>query len=270
MLALPPACRCRGGNVQVSNLQVLNAFLYMAEQGCKWRALPEQFGPWNTVYRRLNRWAKKGVLDEVFARLQREGILRIKLEVAGLDSTIVPVHPDGTGSAKKNGPQAVGRSRGGWTTKIHLVAADERTMVTGALSPGQAGDAPQGRQLLRDLGPLADHDLLPDELALVMDRAYEGDGDPPAGHGPGLRAGGAAPLRPPRTLGLRPGVVQAAQRGGAALPPAQGLAPGLHSLRQVGRDVLGLCPPGPDCRSLAIVSTRPKPNCHSSHRLGVS
>ena len=48
-------------------------------------------------------------------------------------------------------------------------------MVTGALSPGQAGDAPQGRQLLRELGPLADHARLPEELALVMDRAYEGD-----------------------------------------------------------------------------------------------
>ncbi len=79
------------------------------------------------------------------------------------------------GGPKKNGPQAIGRSRGGWTTKIHLVAADERTAVAGALSPGQAGDGPQGRQLLRRLGPLADHDRLPDDLALVMDRAYEGD-----------------------------------------------------------------------------------------------
>ena len=47
--------------------------------------------------------------------------------------------------------------------------------MIGALSPGQAGDAPRGRQLLRELGPLADHDRLPEELALVMDRAYEGD-----------------------------------------------------------------------------------------------
>ena len=98
---IAPCLPVQRGNVQVSNLQVLNAFLYMAEQGCKWRALPEQFGPWNTVYRRLNRWAQKGVLDAVFARLQREGILRIKLEVTGLDSTIVPVHPDGTGAQKK-------------------------------------------------------------------------------------------------------------------------------------------------------------------------
>ena len=89
------------GNVKLSNLQVLNAFLYMAENGCKWRGLPEDFGPWNTVYRRLNRWARQGVLERVFTRLQEEGILRINLEVAGLDSTIVPVHPDGTGAEKK-------------------------------------------------------------------------------------------------------------------------------------------------------------------------
>ena len=47
--------------------------------------------------------------------------------------------------------------------------------MIGALSPGQAGDAPQGRRLLEALGPLADHDRLPEGLVLVMDRAYEGD-----------------------------------------------------------------------------------------------
>src|SRR5271157_769865 len=49
---------------------------------------------------------------------------------------------------EKNGPQAIGRSRGGCTTKIHLVAANERTALMLKLSPGQAGDAPQGRELL--------------------------------------------------------------------------------------------------------------------------
>ncbi len=69
---------------------------------------------------------------------------------AKLDSTIVKVHPDGTG-ALKNGVQAIGKSRGGWTTKIHLVAADARTTVVFSLSPGQAGDAPEGRKLLKNL-----------------------------------------------------------------------------------------------------------------------
>ena len=172
---IAPLLPVQRGNVKVPNLDVLNAILYVAENGCKWRRLPEHFGPWHTIYMRMNRWSKKGVLDRVFARLQELGLVRLKLEVVGLDSTIVPVHPDGTGAQKKNGPQAIGRSRGGWTTKLHLVAADDRTAVIGALSPGQAGDAPQGRQLLQALGPLADHERLPADLVLVMDRAYEGD-----------------------------------------------------------------------------------------------
>ena len=45
----------------------------------------------------------------------------------------------------KNGPQAIGKSRGGWSTKVHMVAADDRTAVTFSLSPGQCGDAPEGR-----------------------------------------------------------------------------------------------------------------------------
>src|ERR1700691_830155 len=51
------------GNVSLTNLQVLNAILYVAEQGCKWRGLPKRFGRWHTIYMRMNRWAKNGVLD---------------------------------------------------------------------------------------------------------------------------------------------------------------------------------------------------------------
>ena len=89
------------GNVSVSNLDVLNAILYVAENGCKWRALPKRFGRWHTVYTRMNRWAKAGVLDRVFTALQEEEIIRIRVEALGLDSTIVQVHPDGTGAEKK-------------------------------------------------------------------------------------------------------------------------------------------------------------------------
>ena len=89
------------GNVRVTNLQFLNALLYVAEQGCKWRGLPKRFGPWHTVYTRMNRWSKNGVLDQVFERLQKEQIVRIKIEAFKMDSTIVKVHPDGTGALKK-------------------------------------------------------------------------------------------------------------------------------------------------------------------------
>src|SRR5271154_4434802 len=70
-------------------------------------------------------------------------------------------------SVKKNGPQAIGKSRGGWNTKIHMVAANARTAITFALSPGNAHDAPEGRALLEELGPM------PDGLPLLMDKAYE-------------------------------------------------------------------------------------------------
>ena len=89
------------GNVSLSNLQVLNAVLYVAEQGCKWRGLPKRFGRWHTIYTRMNRWSKNGVLDRVFEKLQIEQIVRIKLEAVSLDSTSVKVHPDGTGALKK-------------------------------------------------------------------------------------------------------------------------------------------------------------------------
>ena len=65
------------------------------------------------------------------------------------------VHPDGTG-ALKNGPQAIGKSRGGWTTKIHMVAAGPRTTVNFLLSPGNVHDAAPGRELLKDTGVQAE------------------------------------------------------------------------------------------------------------------
>jgi transposase len=89
------------GNARLSNLQVLNAVLYVAEQGCKWRGLPKRFGRWHTIYTRMNRWSKNGVLDQVFEKLQSEQIVRIKIEAFALDSTSIKVHPDGTGALKK-------------------------------------------------------------------------------------------------------------------------------------------------------------------------
>jgi len=89
------------GNVSMSNLTVVNAVLYVAEHGCKWRGLPKRFGNWHTIYTRMNRWSKAGVLDRVFEQLQRAQVVRIKIEAVSLDSTSIKVHPDGTGALKK-------------------------------------------------------------------------------------------------------------------------------------------------------------------------
>ena len=112
------------GNVSLSNLQVLNAILYVAEHGCKWRGLPKRFGNWHTIYTRMNRWSKLGVMDRVFERLQHAQIVRIKIESVALDSTIVKVHPDGTGALKKTdrnpsgSPEADGPPRFIWLPRM--------------------------------------------------------------------------------------------------------------------------------------------------------
>ncbi len=91
------------GNVSITNLRLLNALLYVAEHGCQWRGLPAHFGNWHTLYTRMNRWSKAGVLDRIFTRLQQEQILRVGIECVALDSTPVKVHPAGTGALKKAG-----------------------------------------------------------------------------------------------------------------------------------------------------------------------
>ena len=112
------------GNVSLSNRQVLNAILYVAEHGCKWRGLPSRFGNWHTIYTRMNRWSKSGVLDRVFEQLQRAQLVRVKLEAVSLDSTIVKVHPDGTGARKKMvrspsaSPEAGGPPRFIWLPRM--------------------------------------------------------------------------------------------------------------------------------------------------------
>jgi transposase len=89
------------GILRYDHLKVLNAILFIAENGAKWRRLPERYGHWHTVYTRMRDWAKKGVLARVFEALQQEQIIAIKIEAASLDSTSVKVHPDGTGALKK-------------------------------------------------------------------------------------------------------------------------------------------------------------------------
>ena len=148
---------------------MLNAILYVAEHGCKWRGLPKRFGNWHTIYTRMNRWSKNGVLDTVFEKLQREQLVRIKIEAVSMDSTIVKVHPDGTGALKKTAPKRSANPVADGPPRFIWLPLDARTAITFALSPGQTHDAQPGRELLGGLGPL------PEPLPLLMDGAYEDD-----------------------------------------------------------------------------------------------
>ena len=76
---------------------------------------------------------------------------------------------DGTSAHKKTAHKAIGRSRGDRSCKLHLVAADDRNVVTWSLTPAQTGDAPEGRRLIEQLGPHYGR------IALLMDSAYQDD-----------------------------------------------------------------------------------------------
>ncbi|MDD3470564.1 MAG: transposase [Thermoguttaceae bacterium] len=69
--------------------------LYMVENGCKWRALPKEFGNWHTVYMRMRRWAENGVLFHLFEALQNELKLHVNTSALSLDSRCMKVHHGG-------------------------------------------------------------------------------------------------------------------------------------------------------------------------------
>jgi transposase len=85
------------GNESHENLDAIKAIPYVAENDCEWRALPKRFDNWHTIHTRMSRCARAGVLN----RLQREQLIRIKIEAVSLDSTVVKVDPDGTEALKK-------------------------------------------------------------------------------------------------------------------------------------------------------------------------
>jgi len=63
---IKPSLPVQRGKVKLSNRKVRNRILYVAEHGCQWSGLPCKFGNWPTIYRRMNRWAKTGVLNRIF------------------------------------------------------------------------------------------------------------------------------------------------------------------------------------------------------------
>ncbi len=85
------------GTLRYSHLEVLNAILYIAENGAKWRKLPTSLDTGTRFNTRMRAWTKNGVLARVFEALQQEQLIHFKIEVGSLDSTSIKVHPDGTG-----------------------------------------------------------------------------------------------------------------------------------------------------------------------------
>ena len=103
---IAPYLPLQRGNVKINNYQLVSALLYVTENGCKWRSLPKEYGNWHTIYMRMSRWSKNGVLKALFETLQKENVISIEMKVLCMDSTTVKVHPDGTGALKKTAGRA--------------------------------------------------------------------------------------------------------------------------------------------------------------------
>jgi transposase len=80
------------------NRLFINAVLWIGKTGAPWRDLPERLGPWGSVWKRFDRWAKKGVWERVFESLQDPD-----LEWMILDSTVIRAHQHAAGAEKKTG-----------------------------------------------------------------------------------------------------------------------------------------------------------------------
>jgi transposase len=82
------------GRSAADNRRFLEAVLWIARVGAPWRDLPDQFGNWNSTFKRFRRWAKNGVFERVFKSLSGDP----DFEYAIIDGTIIRVHQHGAGA----------------------------------------------------------------------------------------------------------------------------------------------------------------------------
>ncbi|WFQ79415.1 IS5 family transposase [Xenorhabdus sp. SF857] len=117
--------------------------LYRMRTGCPWRDLPEEFGKWNTLFKRFNAWSKKGVFDLLFKLLSKN----TDTEWLFIDGSIVRAHQHSSGAASTE-DEAIGKSRGGRSTKIHLAVDSYGLPVHFELSGGQTHDIVHAESLV--------------------------------------------------------------------------------------------------------------------------
>ena len=154
---LPAERSGRAGRPWKPHRQVINGIIFVLRTGIAWEDLPAEFGKYKTVYNRFRRWVKSGLWQRIFekliARLHGDG--EIDFEIWCVDGTVVRAHKAAAGAKKgkltteENATkQALGRSRGGYSTKLHLLTDGQGIPLAVTATPGQKNEAPEFPNLM--------------------------------------------------------------------------------------------------------------------------
>ena len=141
--------------------KTVEGLLYRMRTGISWRDLPEYFGHWNSVYQQFNRWSFKDKLMNIFNAL----IENPDLKWIFLDGTIVRSHQHSTG-ASSDSSEAIGKSAGGNTTKIHPATDGFGLPLDFLITEGQVNDVKIAPKLVS---------ILPTSEYLIADRGYDSE-----------------------------------------------------------------------------------------------
>ncbi|MHA5023706.1 IS5 family transposase [Streptomyces sp. SD35] len=185
-LLAPLIPRAATGRPRVEDRQVINGMVYKIRTGISWRDLPDRYGPWKTVYTRFRRYALDGVFTRALQQIQAHADAAGDIDwLVQIDSTIVRAHQHAAGAGRKGGSSrdepddhALGRSRGGLTTKIHIACDGKGRPLAILLTPGQRHDSVCAGPLLERIRVprigLGRPRCRPDQV--IADKAYSSRG----------------------------------------------------------------------------------------------
>lgn len=139
-------------SIHKKNIEKLRLFVeavcYINRSGCQWRLLPSYYGHYRAVHKRFQLWQKRDIWKKMFKYFKQEP----DMEWTMIDSTVVRAHACAAGYGKDSQAQeALGRSKGGFTTKVHALVDALGNPLEFALTAGQRHDITQANPLTKDL-----------------------------------------------------------------------------------------------------------------------
>ncbi|MEJ0094006.1 MAG: IS5 family transposase [Methylocella sp.] len=138
------------GKARVDDRRVVSGIIHVLKSGGRWIDAPLEYGPKKTLYNRYVRWAAKGVWIDLFHALAQAGGPPAQVLI---DSSAVKAHCSASGGKGGRRNQAIGRSRGGRTTKIHALTDADCRPLSFMLTGGQIADCSAGAELIARLPP---------------------------------------------------------------------------------------------------------------------